>query len=113
MLFLVQGSWVYILECADGSYYTGFTTDPERRINEHNRGIGSKYTASRRPVIILWSVRCRNRREAMSVERRIKRLTRTRKDRLMGLNKASLAGVLAGWRRKRGKRNRATNLRRR
>ena len=96
----VKGAWVYILECSDGSYYTGYTTDPERRFSEHNRGIGSRYTAARRPVVLLWTVHCRNRREAMSVERRIKALTRRRKEELLNLNRISLGKMLADWRRK-------------
>jgi putative endonuclease len=40
----------YILECSDGSYYTGWTTDPQRRLRQHNRGIGARYTRSHGPV---------------------------------------------------------------
>ena len=46
----VPMSWMYILRCADGSYYVGSTTDLQRRIVEHNDGIGAQYTARRRPV---------------------------------------------------------------
>ena len=44
------GWWVYIVECADGTFYTGITTDLERRVAEHNEGTGARYTRSRRPV---------------------------------------------------------------
>jgi len=100
----VGGFWVYILECADSSYYTGFTTDLVRRLSEHNRGVGGKYTTSRRPVRVLWSCRCDGRREAMSVERHIKGLTRRQKREVMELDEVSLRKLLAGWKRRRRKR---------
>jgi putative endonuclease len=45
----------YLLRCSDGSLYTGFTTDLERRLKKHNQGKAAKYTASRRPVSLVWS----------------------------------------------------------
>lgn len=47
--------WVYIVECSDGSYYTGYTPDLDRRIKLHNAGKGAKYTRDRRPVKLIWS----------------------------------------------------------
>ena len=48
-------AWVYILECKDGSYYTGSTVDIERRLWEHNEGIGANYTRDRRPVRVVFA----------------------------------------------------------
>ena len=53
--------FVYILECADGSLYTGITTDLERRVSEHNEGkLGARYTRARRPVKLRYSARFAN-----------------------------------------------------
>ena len=46
--------YCYIVECSDGTYYTGWTTDPERRIKQHNKGVGAKYTSTRRPVKLVY-----------------------------------------------------------
>lgn len=73
--------WVYIVCCADGSYYTGITTDPERRVTEHN-GIsagGARYTATRRPVALIYQSSFPDRSAASKEEARIKRLTRAQK----------------------------------
>jgi len=70
---------VYILRCADGTLYTGVTTDLERRIAEHNRGIGAKYTAARRPVQVCYRESAANRSVAQSREAAIKRLSREQK----------------------------------
>ena len=74
-----KGAYVYILRCADGSLYTGWTTDPARRLAEHNRGQGAKYTRSRRPAELVYQERCESRPEAMRRERQIKQLTREQK----------------------------------
>ena len=76
-------AWVYILQCSDGSYYTGCTTDLERRVDQHNRGIGSRYTLRRRPVKLLWSMQLKTLGDAMSAERRIKQLPRSKKSSLL------------------------------
>ncbi len=72
---------VYILRCADGSLYTGITTDLERRLREHNGELpgGARYTRGRRPVRLLWRRSASNRSEACQLESRIKRMTRTQK----------------------------------
>ena len=68
-------SWhCYILECADGTLYTGITTDPHRRLLEHNRGLGAKYTRSRLPVQLLWTEPHPDRAAATRRELEIKRL---------------------------------------
>ena len=72
--------FVYIVECADGTLYTGITTDLQRRLLEHNYGSRSaKYTRSRRPVKMLWNTEVENRSEASKKEARIKRMTRAKK----------------------------------
>jgi len=71
--------YTYIVECSDGSLYTGVTTDIQRRINEHNKGIGAKYTMRKRPVIVRAFFIFKNRSEASKEEWRIKQLTRKQK----------------------------------
>lgn len=73
----------YILECSDGTYYTGWTTDPERRLRQHNRGIGARYTRSRRPVRLVYVEEQPDRALAMKRERAIKSLSRQQKTCLM------------------------------
>jgi putative endonuclease len=74
--------YCYILECADRTYYTGWTTDPERRLKQHNRGIAARYTRSRLPVKIVYLEPQPDRTAAMKRERAIKRLSRERKKQL-------------------------------
>lgn len=66
--------FVYMVACADGSLYTGITTDLGRRVAEHNRGTGAKYTRSRRPVRLVWCEAAASRAAASSREWRLKRL---------------------------------------
>ena len=75
--------YCYILECADGTFYTGWTTDPERRLKQHNKGAGARYTRSRLPVKIVYLEPQPDRRTAMKRERAIKRLSRERKRKLI------------------------------
>ncbi|WP_126664079.1 GIY-YIG nuclease family protein [Haloterrigena salifodinae] len=76
---------VYVLECADGSLYTGYTTDLERRVAEHDAGEGAKYTRGRAPVELRYHERHESRSAAMSREYEIKQLSRREKERLVGL----------------------------
>ncbi|MDD5388755.1 MAG: GIY-YIG nuclease family protein [Gallionellaceae bacterium] len=73
--------FVYILRCADDTLYTGVTTDPERRLREHNAGgkLGARYTRSRRPVALLHHEIAASRAEACRREVAIKKLTRDAK----------------------------------
>ena len=71
--------WVYIVRCSDGTYYTGYTTDPERRIAEHNEGAGAKYTRGRTPVEAVYRERCRSRGAALRREHELKGLSRADK----------------------------------
>ncbi len=72
---------VYLLECADGSYYCGICTDMERRLAEHNGDLpgGARYTRTRRPVRVLAWAPCADRSEASRAEWRIKRLKKRQK----------------------------------
>lgn len=75
--------YVYVIECADGSLYTGYTTDVERRLDEHDAGEGAKYTRGRTPVSLAYTESFESRSEAMAREYAIKRLSRTEKERLI------------------------------
>jgi putative endonuclease len=74
---------VYILECADGSLYTGWTNDIERRLAAHSKGHASRYTRTRLPVALQYVELCAGRSEAMRRECEIKAMSRTEKLRLM------------------------------
>ena len=75
---------VYILECADGTYYTGYTTNVERRVEEHNAGTGAKYTRGRTPVEVIHTETYDNQSAAMQREYAIKQLRRPAKEKLVG-----------------------------
>ena len=75
--------YIYILECSDGTLYTGITTDINRRLLEHNSGKGAKYTRVRRPVVLKALFEAKNRSEAAKEEYRIKQLPRTEKLKLL------------------------------
>ncbi|WP_253737874.1 GIY-YIG nuclease family protein [Halohasta salina] len=75
--------YVYILRCADDTLYTGYTTDPERRLREHNAGEGAKYTRGRTPVDLVHVESYDSQSAAMSREYEIKQLRRSRKVRLI------------------------------
>ena len=68
-------AFVYLLRCADGTLYCGWSTDPERRLREHRAGTASRYTRSRLPVELAWTGRFDTRSDAMREEARIKRLS--------------------------------------
>lgn len=72
--------YLYILQCADETLYTGITTDLARRVSEHNETqLGSKYTFARRPVKLAYSQKFKNRSAASKAEVRIKKLRKTEK----------------------------------
>ncbi|MGA2624737.1 MAG: GIY-YIG nuclease family protein [Bacteroidota bacterium] len=79
----MKQGWVYILECSDGSYYTGCTSNLDKRIWEHQSGTRPGYTASRRPLKLLWSERFADIRDAIAAERQIKGWSRKKKEALM------------------------------
>ena len=75
--------WVYVVECSDGTFYTGYTTDVTRRVAEHDAGNGAKYTRGRTPVTLRYTERFDSKSDAMSREYRIKQLSRRQKERLI------------------------------
>ena len=79
----MREAWVYIVECSDGSYYTGCTTNLGRRVSQHNAGFYGGYTSCRRPVRLLWSYRFSEVKFAIEAERQIKKWTRAKKEALM------------------------------
>ncbi|MFD1598636.1 GIY-YIG nuclease family protein [Halobellus rarus] len=78
--------YVYLLECDDGSLYTGYTTDVERRVAEHDAGEGAKYTRGRTPVALVHVEPFDSKSAAMSREYEIKQFSRAEKERLVGLD---------------------------
>ncbi|HZA97952.1 MAG TPA: GIY-YIG nuclease family protein [Gemmatimonadales bacterium] len=74
---------VYIALCRDGSLYTGITTDPERRLAEHNSGCGGAYTRSKMPVVMVYREPAPDRSGAQQRERAIKQLSRAQKQELV------------------------------
>jgi len=75
--------YVYVLRCSDDSLYTGYTTDVERRVEEHDAGEGAKYTRGRTPVELVHVESYESKSAAMSREYEIKQFSRTRKERLV------------------------------
>ncbi|MBA3443655.1 MAG: GIY-YIG nuclease family protein [Gemmatimonadales bacterium] len=76
---------VYLARCRDGTLYTGVTTDPVRRLAEHNSGDGGAYTRSRVPVVMVYRETATDRSGAQRRERAIKRLTRAQKEQLVSV----------------------------
>lgn len=72
--------FVYILLCADGTYYTGWTTDVFKRLATHNKGKGAKYTRGRLPVKLLWCNEFDSKTDAMKKEYAIKQLSKSGKE---------------------------------
>ncbi len=75
--------YVYVVECSDGTYYTGYTTDVERRVAEHNDGTGARYTRGRQPVELVHVESFDTQSDAMQREYAIKQLRRPAKERLV------------------------------
>lgn len=75
--------YCYIVECSDGTLYTGWTTDPQYRVKTHNAGRGARYTRTRRPVRLVYLEPQPDKVSAMKRERAIKTMTRQRKIQLI------------------------------
>ena len=75
--------YLYVLECGDGTLYTGYTPDIEARLAQHRAGTGAKYTRGRGPLTLLASAEFPTKHDAMSAEYRFKRLTHDKKDALL------------------------------
>jgi len=80
--------WAYFVSCADGSLYAGATNDLNKRVQAHNQGTGARYTRSRRPVVLVWSRAVRGRSRALSLEAKLKQLSRAEKLRLVRSKRA-------------------------
>jgi len=75
--------YVYIVECADGAYYTGVTNNVNRRLGEHNEGVSAKsFTYNRRPVVLKYSMRFNKIEEAITFEKQVKGWSRKKKEAL-------------------------------
>ena len=81
--------YVYILECADGSFYTGATNDLEHRLEQHQNGKGAKYINGRLPLKLVYCEEFENVKDAFRRERQIKRLSRKKKEELIKLKSNS------------------------
>lgn len=79
----MKKGFVYMVECSDGSLYTGWTTDVEARVATHNSGEGAKYTRSRLPVKLVYSEEVEDRSTALKREAAIKKMTRANKKKLI------------------------------
>ena len=82
-------NYTYIVQCSDGTYYTGWTNDLEKRIKSHNAGTGAKYTRPRLPVTLVYYETFATKQEAMQREYAIKQLSRPQKELLMSQNLTS------------------------
>ncbi|HEY49056.1 MAG TPA: GIY-YIG nuclease family protein [Dehalococcoidia bacterium] len=78
-----MGFWIYILECADNSYYTGHTDDLEKRLYEHEKNIVKCYTSKRLPIRLVYAYEFETREDALERERQIKRWSRRKKQALI------------------------------
>ena len=76
-------AWVYILECHDETYYVGSTTNLERRVWQHQAGLGAEYTRHRRPVRLVWSASCERIDEAFAYEKQIQGWSRKKRQALV------------------------------
>ena len=88
--------WVYILKCADNSYYTGHTDNLEERIAKHRAGEIHRYTSTRLPITLLFSDEFLTREEALACERRIKGWSRRKKEALMKGDWAEVSRLARG-----------------
>jgi len=99
-----QSFTVYILECADGKYYTGSTTSLEDRINEHQMGIDPfAFTYSRRPVKLVWSETFETQLEAIAIERQLKGWSRAKKEALIRRDWEAVHEIVKAERKRREK----------
>ena len=85
-----MSAWIYILKCADGTYYTGYTTNLERRMNEHSLGKKGSYTYSKLPVKLMYTKQFRIKSRARAFEKQIKGWSRAKKEALINNDKKSL-----------------------
>lgn len=82
-------NYTYMLECKDGTFYTGWTNNLEKRLKDHNEGRGAKYTKARRPVTLVYQECYETKQEAMRREYEIKQLSRKEKLNLIEIKRVS------------------------
>ena len=90
----MKTGYIYIIECVDKSYYTGVTSNPEGRFWEHEKGIGSQYTAKRRPLKLKWVSEEVDIMTAISFEKQVKGWRREKKEALID-NRQDILPLLA------------------
>ena len=83
-----RGWYLYIIECRDGTLYTGITNDLDRRLAQHNRGTASRYTRSRVPVTLMHKERCLTKSSALKKEYAVKSLSRREKEKYIRTKRA-------------------------
>jgi len=85
------GWFLYILKCRDSTFYTGITTDLDRRLDQHNDGTASRYTRSRKPVTMVYSETCDDHSAALKRECAVKKLTREEKELMVKKSRTTVA----------------------
>ena len=81
----MEAKWyLYILRCADGTLYTGITTDVEKRLDAHRLGKGAKYTRGRSPLELVYREECGSHSDALKREAAVKKMSRIQKEQLIG-----------------------------
>ncbi len=96
--------WVYVLECHDGSFYVGSTVDLERRVSQHNEGVGAAYTRHRRPVELRWAEFYTRVDDAFAAEKRLQGWGRRKRQALIDGNVDLLPGLASrSWAARRGR----------
>ena len=79
----MKSAFVYILRCSDGSLYTGWTNNLKNRLEKHNKGLGAKYTRARRPCDLVFFMEVSDKKIAMKIEYRIKKLKKKYKENIV------------------------------
>ena len=85
------GWFLYILQCRDNTFYTGITTDLDRRLTQHNDGTASRYTRNRKPVVMVHNEICEDHSAALKRECAVKKLTRTEKELMVKKRRTAVA----------------------
>lgn len=92
----MEGQWyLYMLRCADGTLYTGITTDVEKRFQAHSQGRGAKYTRGRGPLTLVYQEACGTHSDALRREAAVKKLSRAEKEALVMRNSETIKYLLA------------------
>ncbi|MEM9679207.1 MAG: GIY-YIG nuclease family protein [Bacteroidota bacterium] len=99
----MRSLYVYILECSDGSYYTGMTNNLERRLIEHQTKSTFGYTYKRSPIKLVWYLECTNANEAIKIEKKIKGWSRRKKKALIDENWDDLIKFSKNYKEQHGK----------